>query len=99
MLDHKQKEHTMDINQITHAIMFGNLDNDKLNAVVMAVKYAREQLTKQKRRALAMHDTVKFTDRAGRTQIGTVQKIAQKYVTVKTTSTQWRVSANMLEIA
>ena len=88
----------MEINKITHAIMFGDLNNDQLNAVVMAVKYAREQLTKQKRRALAMNDTVKFTDRRGRTQIGTVQKIAQKYVTVRTGVTSWRVPANMLEM-
>lgn len=93
----------MDVNQITHAIMFGNLDNDKLNAVVMAVKYAREQLTKQKRRALSVNDTVKFTDKRGQTQIGTVQKIAQKYVTVRVArgalGTQWKVPANMLEMA
>lgn len=89
----------MNIQEINSAIMFGNLNNDQLNSVIVAVKYAREQLTKQKRRSLSMNDTVQFTDRNGRVQIGTVQKIAQKYVTVRTGVTNWRVPANMLEIA
>ena len=88
----------MDIQAINSAIMFGNLTNDQLNSVIMAVKYARTQMTKMQTRALRPGDTVKFTsNRNGQTYTGTVDKIKIKYVLVRTNAGLFNVPANMLE--
>jgi hypothetical protein len=90
------------IQQINSTIMFGNLTNDQLTSIIDAVKYARAQLTQQKKRSFQIGDTVKFTSNKRRMSvIGTVSKIAIKYITVReqTNSALWRVPANMLEAA
>ena len=89
----------MDIKAINSAIMFGNLTNDELNSVLDAVKYARAQLAKQNKRAFMPGDSVKFTsNRDGVTYTGTVNKVKQKFVLVRTTNSQlFNVPANMLE--
>lgn len=85
------------VQEISNAIAFGNLTNDDLNTVIEAVKYARQRLTQQTKRQLGMGDTVQFTStKTGRTMQGTVQKIAIKYITVRTQEGLWRVPANML---
>jgi len=90
----------MDIKQINQAIMFGQFDNTQLNSIIDAVKWARSNLTQQKKRELTIGSEVKFTStKRGMVIHGQVVKIAQKYVTVKTMTEQWRVPANMLEIA
>ena len=89
----------MDIKQINSAIMFGNLNNIELTSVIDAVKFARANLSKQVKRSLMLGDTVQFTStKTGRTLQGTVQKIAIKYITVRTTEGLWRVPANMLSL-
>lgn len=93
-----KKEPVVDIQAINSAIMFGNLTNDQLNSVIMAVKYARTQMTKMQTRALRPGDTVKFTsNRDGITYNGTVDKIKIKYVLVRTNAGLFNVPANMLE--
>jgi hypothetical protein len=89
----------LSINEINHAIMFGDLTNDQLNSVIQAVKYARGRLTQTTIWTMNLGDQVKFVNRHGRTEVGSVTKIAKKYVTVKVGFTQWRVPANMLEKA
>jgi ASC-1-like (ASCH) protein len=85
------------VQEISNAIAFGNLTNDDLNTVIEAVKYARQRLTQQTKRQLGMGDSVQFTSgKTGRTMQGTVQKIAIKYITVRTQEGLWRVPANML---
>jgi hypothetical protein len=89
----------MNITQINTAIMFGDFTNDQLTSIIDAVKFARAQLTKQNRRALDLGDTVQFRDsRRGMLVRGTVQKIAIKFVTVRTTNGLWKVPASMLEL-
>ena len=91
------------INDLNRAIMFQKWDNDQLNSMVQALKYARGQLTKQNIRSIQMGAKVKFVDRNGRSVTGEVTKVAKKFVTVKTQQgmfgTSWRVPANMLEAA
>ena len=88
------------IQEINTSIMFSGLSNDQLNSVAAAVKYARSQLGKEKIRSFARGDTVKFTStKRGVTVIGTVVKVALKYVTVRDGTTQWKVPAQMLEAA
>lgn len=87
----------MDIKQINSAIMFGVWSDVELRSMVDAIKFARSQLTKQVKRGLSLGDNVTFTSsKTGRTVTGTVFKIAQKYVTVRTVEGLWKVPANML---
>ena len=88
------------IQQINSAIMFGNLTNTELSSVIDAVKFARNQMTKQKTRAFKLGDPVKFTsNRNGLTYVGTVNKVKIKFVLVKTNAGLFNVPANMLEAA
>jgi len=47
----------MDIKDINSAIMFGNFTNEQLNSIGDAIRYARAQLTQQKKRELSVGDT------------------------------------------
>jgi hypothetical protein len=86
------------IQQINQSIMFGNFTNTELSSINDAVQFARSQMTKQKIRSFARGDTVKFTsNRNGMTYTGTVEKIAIKYVNVRTPVGIYKVPANMLE--
>ena len=94
----------MDIKQINSGIMFGNFTNEQLDSIQSAVQYARAQLRSVKIREFRKGDTVKFTStKRGVTIVGTVEKVAIKYVTVREnnsgriTSGLWKVPANMLE--
>jgi hypothetical protein len=51
------------------------------------------------KRSLRLGDQVSFTSsKTGRVMQGTVEKIAIKFVTVKTNMGLWRVPANMLAV-
>ena len=95
----------MTVDQINKAIMFGDLSVSELDSVYMAFKFARNELARKTKRALAVGDTVQFANsRTGQTTVGTVQKINRKYVIVRERNqhggaTQWRVPAEMLEPA
>jgi len=94
------------IQEVNSAIMFGNFSDDQLNGIISAIKYRRAQITKDTKRALRIGSTVKFTSsKTGGTVVGTVEKIAVKYVTVRESNSGrlvtglWKVPANMLEVA
>lgn len=88
----------MNVKEINSAIMFGNLTNDELSTVIDAVKFARAQLTQQKRRTFQLGDKVKFTsNRNGLTYVGNVRKVKIKFVLVSTPGGVFNVPANMLE--
>jgi hypothetical protein len=89
----------LSINEVNSAIMHQDWSNDQLNSMVMAIKYAREKLTKRTVWTLSHGAKVQFVDRAGRTQIGTVKKINRKKVIVQVGVTNWNVPANMLSAA
>ena len=90
----------MNIKQITHAIKFNGLTNADLDQVISAVKFARAELVQDNKRTMMPGSQVKFTSaRNGRTYLGTVKKVAIKYITVDTGSGLFRVPANMLEVA
>ena len=87
------------VQDICNAIAFGNLNNDDLNTVIESVKFARKRLTQKTKAAMMLGDRVQFTStKTGRTLQGTVQKIAIKYVTVRTQEGLWKVPANMLSV-
>jgi hypothetical protein len=88
----------MNIDQINHAIKHNGFTNDELSSIIDTIKYARAQLTQRTRRACRVGDSVKFTsNRNGLTYTGSVEKIAIKYITVRTNLGMYRVPANMLE--
>jgi hypothetical protein len=88
----------MDISAITSAIIKNNFTNAELNSVMDAVTYARSQLVRMNKSALRVGDAVQFTsNRNGRLYKGTVEKIAIKYINVRTAFGVYRVPANMLE--
>jgi hypothetical protein len=94
----------MKINDVTHAIMFGDFTNEQLNAIGMAVKYRRNQIGKSVKTGLCIGDSVKFPGRNGQYVIGTVSKVNRKFVLVKENRggylpMTWRVPASMLETA
>ena len=90
----------MDIKQINSAIMFGTWTDAELTSIVDAVKFARAGLQKQNIRAMRLGSTVRWTSpKNPYGEQGTVEKIAIKFVTVKTSAgMRWKVPANMLEV-
>ena len=89
------------VQEINKAIMFGTFTSDELNSIGDALKFNRAQLVKQVKRSVTIGSTVKFTsNRNGMTYVGTVEKIAIKYVTVRDSSARglWKVPASMLEV-
>lgn len=90
----------MDIKQINSAIMFGTWTDTELSSMIDAIKFARASLIQQNKRALRLGSNVRFTsNKTGVTYTGTVEKIAQKFITVNTGQGRWKVPANMLEAA
>ena len=90
----------MDILQVNSAIMFGTFTDVELNSIIDAVKFARANLQKQNIRSLRLGSTVRWQGRKSPMgEQGTVEKIALKYVTVKTAQgVRWKIPANMLEV-
>jgi hypothetical protein len=86
------------INEVTHAIMFGDFNNQQLEAVAQAMRYRRTQLSKEAKRSIAPGATVKFYHpRQGCDITGTVNRIKQKYILVDTAQGRYNVPANLLE--
>jgi ASC-1-like (ASCH) protein len=87
----------IDLRNILVGIRNGDLNNDDLNLIIEAVKFARKQLAQNAKRDLKIGDNVNFTStKTGQNVTGMVTKIAIKYVTVRTINGLWRVPANML---
>jgi small-conductance mechanosensitive channel len=87
----------MKLQEIRHAIKFGSFTNDELNTLSEAIRFARTELVHEVKRGLSIGDNVNFTSsRTGKNITGVVEKIAVKYVTVRTVEGGWRVPANML---
>ena len=87
----------MNADQIAHYIRFTPWTNDDLVKFVDAVKTARAQLTRQNIWSFAVGDRVCFNSTRCGFVTGTVEKVAIKYVTVRTSRGLYRVPANMLK--
>jgi hypothetical protein len=87
------------IQEVNRAIMLQTWTNTEISSMIDAVKWNREQLSKQIRRSIGVGDNVEFTySKTGRVTRGFVTKVAIKYVTVDTGMGLWRVPANMLTV-
>jgi len=88
------------IQEVNTSIMQGNFTNEQVDSIIDAVKFRRSILSRQNKREFNVGSKVKFTStRSGLVMSGSVSKIAIKFVTVQTTSGNWKVPANMLTAA
>jgi uncharacterized protein YerC len=88
-----------DILKTLSAIKYGNWTNAELDSLADAVKFARMIRQRQVKQYLQIGDQVSFMRVGTSTNIiGTVTKIAIKYVTVRSAKHGlWRVPASRLE--
>jgi len=88
------------IQDINSTIISGNFTNDQLDAIAMAIKFARGQLTQKNRFTMTIGSKVSFTNsRTGQKVIGTVSKVNRKFILVNDTlNGRWRVPGNMLTV-
>jgi hypothetical protein len=90
----------MNANNIVSELMSGSLNNDELEQIAQALKYARSQVGNQIKRQLRPGVSVKFYHPKQNFYIaGTVNRVKQKYVLVDTPQGRYNVPANLLETA
>ena len=88
----------IDIVDIRSTIVSGRFTNAELDSIQTAITFARSQLTQRNKSTFRRGDTVKFTsNRNGQTYQGTIEKIAIKFINVRTAVGVYKVPANMLE--
>jgi hypothetical protein len=90
----------MDIKQVNSAIMFGTWTDTELTSMLDAIKFARAGLQRHNIRRMSLGSKVKWSSpKNPYGEEGVVEKIAVKYVTVKTANgSLWKVPANMLSV-
>jgi hypothetical protein len=86
----------MNANQIAKSIRFTPWTNDELVKFIDAVKFARAQLVRNNIGEFGVGDAVRFNSRKHGLIGGVVEKVAIKYVTVRSPVGLFRVPANML---
>jgi len=86
----------MNADQIAHYIRFTPWSNDDLTKFIAAVKTARAQLVRNNIGEFGVGDAVRFNSRKHGLVGGIVEKVAIKYVTVRSPVGLFRVPANML---
>jgi hypothetical protein len=90
----------MNVNDIVSTLMSGTLNNEDIEQVTQALKYARSQIGNQIKRQLRPGVSVKFYHPKQNFYVmGTVNRIKQKYVLVDTAQGRYNVPANLLETA
>ena len=90
----------MNVNDIVSTLMSGTLNNEDIERVAQALKFARAQVGKSIKRQLSPGVSVKFYHPKQNFYIaGTVNRIKQKYVLVDTPQGRYNVPANLLETA
>jgi hypothetical protein len=87
------------MDSIVAQVVAGEFSNTELNKLSEALKFARSKLVNEVKCGLTIGDNVNFTSsRTGKNITGVVEKIAVKYVTVRTIEGGWKVPANMLTV-
>jgi len=87
----------MNADQIAKSIRFTPWTNDELVKFIDAVKYARANLVRNNIGEFVVGDRVYFNSAKHGFVTGTVEKVAIKYVTVRSPVGLFRVPANMLK--
>ena len=87
----------MDVLTLRSHILNKGYSNEDLNLLSDSIRTARARLVNEVKRGLSIGDNVSFTSsRTGKNITGVVEKIAVKYVTVRTVEGGWKCPANML---
>lgn len=89
----------MEVAEILTAITRGTFNNQEINQLAEAVKYARSQVAAQKKIELWLGDTVKFKARSGMWISGILRERKIKNAIVETNMGRYRVPFSMLEAA
>lgn len=90
----------MNTNDIVSVLMSGTLNNDDIERIAQALKFARSQLGNEIKRDLRPGVSVKFYHPKQNFYVaGTVNRIKQKYVLVDTPQGRYNVPANLLEMS
>ena len=89
----------MNAEQIAKSIRFTNWTNSELSQFIDAVKFARAQLVRNNIGEFGVGDSVRFHSSKHGLIAGTVEKVAIKYVTVRSYKGLYKVPANMLTVA
>lgn len=87
----------MNADQIAHYIRFTPWANEDISKFVEAVKFARAQLVRNNIWSFGVGDRVCFNSAKLGFVAGTVEKVAIKYVTVRSPRGLFKVPANMLK--
>lgn len=87
----------MNIKEIESAIISGDFNASDLSLITNALNVARAILAQKTKGARRIGDVVSFKNpRLGATTTGTVEKVAVKFVNVRSESMLWKVPASML---
>jgi len=87
----------MNADQIAHHIRFTTWANEDISKFVEAVKFARAQLVRNNIWSFGVGDAVTFNSSKLGFVSGTVEKVAIKYITVRSPRGLFKVPANMLK--
>jgi len=87
----------MNADQIAHHIRFTPWANEDISKFVEAVKFARAQLVRNNIWSFSVGDRVCFNSAKLGFVSGTVEKVAIKYITVRSPRGLFKVPANMLK--
>lgn len=87
----------MNASQIAAAIVAGNFSDPEIREINAAVRFAYDKAVRAAPRQFKKGDRVQFKSRDGRIIEGTVEKVMQKNIRVKTDDGMgWRVGATLL---
>ena len=87
----------MNIKEIESAIISGDFNANDLAVLTNALNVARAILAQKTKGALRIGDVVSFKNpRLGTITTGTVEKVAVKFVNVRSLNILWKVPASML---
>lgn len=86
----------MKAGDINAAILTGNFSDEEFRSIIAAVNYKSKERQARAVHSFRVGETVKFKLKSGQVLEGTVQKINQKTVSVKTATSIWKVSGSLL---
>ena len=80
--------------------LISQMDNDQINQIITAINSKRSSNQRAKTKQLNVGDVVKFNpSNGGKTIVGSILKVNQKTVLLKTTlGEKWKVSGTLLSL-
>lgn len=85
--------------EINAAILSGEFSDEDFRSIIATINYKSKERQARASRSFRAGEKVFFTTRSGEKITGTVLKVNQKTVSVKTATTTWKVSGSLLNKA